>query len=64
MKYVAMQRMTNPKTMQCAEAKGLLSPYLDGVLTGTEMQALQAHLEGCAGPPCGSTSCCSKRNSC
>jgi len=35
------------KTMQCTEAKGLLSPYLDGAVTGTEMQALRAHLDGC-----------------
>jgi anti-sigma factor RsiW len=35
------------KTMQCTEAKGLLSPYLDGAVTGTEMRALQAHLDGC-----------------
>jgi anti-sigma factor (TIGR02949 family) len=34
--------------MECAEAKGVLSPYLDGAVTGTEMQALQRHLERCA----------------
>jgi anti-sigma factor (TIGR02949 family) len=34
--------------MECAEAKGVLSPYLDGAVTGTEMQALQRHLEQCA----------------
>ena len=44
-KSVSIQRMT----MTCADAMGLLSPYLDGVLTGTEMLALQAHLDQCAG---------------
>jgi hypothetical protein len=44
MKYVAMK----PATMKCGEAKGLLSPYLDGAVTGTEMQGLQGHLAGCA----------------
>jgi hypothetical protein len=34
--------------MTCAVAKGVLSPYLDGAVTGTEMQALQRHLGGCA----------------
>jgi hypothetical protein len=36
-------------TMQCAEAREFLSPYLDGTVTGTEMRDLQEHLEGCAG---------------
>jgi anti-sigma factor RsiW len=44
MKYMAMKSTT----IGCAEAKGLLSPYLDGAVTGTEMQGLQAHLERCA----------------
>lgn len=48
MKYVAVKWMRDPGTMKCTEAKGLLSPYLDGAVTGTEMQALQRHLEGCA----------------
>jgi hypothetical protein len=34
--------------MRCAEAKELLSPYLDGAVTGTEMRMLQEHLESCA----------------
>jgi hypothetical protein len=46
MKYVAMKSTT----MKCTEAKGLLSPYLDGAVTGTEMQGLQKHLDGC--PAC------------
>jgi len=46
MKYMAMQSIST--TVKCAEAKGLLSPYLDGAVTGTEMRALQEHLEQCA----------------
>ncbi len=46
MKYVAMKFVR----MKCAQAKGLLSPYLDGAVTGAEMQALQAHLDQC--PAC------------
>jgi hypothetical protein len=34
--------------LQCPQAKRLLSPYLDGAVTGTEMLALQSHLSGCA----------------
>jgi hypothetical protein len=44
MKDMAVKRTT---ALQCADAKGLLSPYLDGVVTGTEMQSLQAHLDDC-----------------
>ncbi|MGA9307488.1 MAG: anti-sigma factor, partial [Candidatus Sulfotelmatobacter sp.] len=50
MRYVAMNAGSPKLGMKCADVKGLLSPYLDGVVTGTEMQGLQAHLEGCA--PC------------
>jgi hypothetical protein len=35
-------------TMKCMEAQELLSPYLDGAVTGTEMLGLQEHLDGCA----------------
>ena len=40
------------KTMglQCPQAKRLLSPYLDGAVTGTEMLALQNHFAQC--PTC------------
>lgn len=38
----------NIKELQCPEAKGLFSPYLDGAMTGTEMLALQSHLAKCA----------------
>ncbi|MGA2695271.1 MAG: zf-HC2 domain-containing protein [Terriglobales bacterium] len=33
--------------MKCALAKSLLSPYLDGALTGKQMLALSAHLHAC-----------------
>ena len=36
--------------LQCPQAKRLFSPYLDGVVTGTEMFAVQDHLSECA--PC------------
>jgi putative zinc finger protein len=34
--------------MNCAQAKSWLSPYLDGALTGHEMQALTEHMKSCA----------------
>src|ERR1700690_4167347 len=34
--------------MKCAEYKRLLSPYLDGQVSGAEMFALQNHMQGCA----------------
>jgi hypothetical protein len=37
-------------TMPCAQVNELLSPYLDGAITGTEMLALRQHLEAC--PAC------------
>jgi hypothetical protein len=39
---------TQRMTMTCTDAKKLLSPYLDGAVTGTEMLALQDHMEQCA----------------
>jgi Putative zinc-finger len=51
MKYMAMKsvsRTSTITTMKCRDAQGLLSPYLDGAVTGTEMLALQEHLDGCA----------------
>jgi hypothetical protein len=33
--------------MRCTEARSLLSPYLDGVLTGIQMRNLGEHLSGC-----------------
>jgi len=35
--------------MTCARAKSILSPYLDGAITGNEMLGLQMHLDGCGG---------------
>ena len=37
-------------TLPCAQANLLLSPYLDGAITGAEMLALRQHLEVC--PAC------------
>jgi len=34
--------------MKCAEYKRLLSPYLDGQVSGAEMFQLQNHMKGCA----------------
>lgn len=48
MKHVAMKSESRASTTKCAEARGLLSPYLDGAVTGTQMQGLQAHLSECA----------------
>jgi hypothetical protein len=50
MRYVAMQSAPRKSTMKCTDVKELLSPYLDGAVTGTEMQGVQEHLESCA--PC------------
>ncbi len=38
----------NRALMTCGQAKELLSPYLDGAVTGTEMQSLQRHMEQCS----------------
>src|ERR1700730_6067052 len=35
---------------KCTEARELFSPYLDGVVTGTQMLGLQEHMENC--PAC------------
>lgn len=34
--------------MSCQEARAMLSPYLDGVLTGVQMRNLGQHLSSCA----------------
>jgi hypothetical protein len=49
MKYVAMKPVST-KLLKCSAAKGLLSPYLDGAVTGTEMLGLEQHMEQC--PAC------------
>ena len=46
MRYLGMKSVS-AQSMKCRQAQGLLSPYLDGVVTGTEMQALQGHLNRC-----------------
>src|SRR5215467_1777275 len=38
--------------MNCGEARKLLSPYLDGQVSGTQMRTLRRHLDGCG--PCAS----------
>jgi hypothetical protein len=38
---------TQSALMPCEETKELLSPYLDGMVTGTEMRVLEEHLNGC-----------------
>jgi hypothetical protein len=35
--------------MTCAQARPLLSPYLDGAVTGKEMRELSQHMESCEG---------------
>jgi hypothetical protein len=47
MRYLGMKSVS-AQSMKCRQAQGLLSPYLDGAVTGTEMQALQEHLDRCA----------------
>ena len=34
--------------MNCEIVQGLLSPYLDGAVTGTEMQSVRRHLDSCS----------------
>jgi hypothetical protein len=49
MNYVAGKYPSKQKLkMKCSEANHLMSPYLDGAVTGTEMQALELHLAECA----------------
>lgn len=36
--------------MTCADAKSLLSPYLDGAVTGMQMHAVEQHIDAC--PKC------------
>jgi hypothetical protein len=44
MRVTGTERIT---VLQCARAKRLFSPYLDGAVTGAEMLALEKHLSGC-----------------
>lgn len=50
MRYMAGQSQSHKSAMKCTEANSLLSPYLDGAVTGTEMQELRFHLNAC--PAC------------
>jgi hypothetical protein len=51
MKYLGIKSVsTKGATLKCGNVRELLSPYLDGAITGTEMQALQEHLDRCV--PC------------
>lgn len=45
MTYMASKAIAN-----CDIAQGLMSPYLDGVVTGAQMQAVRQHLDAC--PAC------------
>ncbi len=47
MKYVAL-KTGSTGAMNCRQAKGLLSSYLDGAVTGTQMQGVQEHMEDCS----------------
>src|ERR1700678_518592 len=50
MRYMAGQSQSRKSAMKCTEANSLLSPYLDGAVTGAEMQELRLHLDAC--PAC------------
>jgi anti-sigma factor (TIGR02949 family) len=50
MKYMATKMSTTKAAFNCADVNRMLSPYLDGAVTGTEMQAVRRHLEAC--PAC------------
>ncbi len=43
-----MTYMANQKAINCSAARSLLSPYLDGAVTGKEMRAVQQHLDKCS----------------
>ena len=45
-----MTYMANQAAMNCSSTRRLLSPYLDGAVTGNQMRAVQQHLENC--PSC------------
>lgn len=44
-----MKGTVTKNELQCPQARRLFSPYLDGAVTGTEMLALQQHLQECTG---------------
>lgn len=43
-----MKHMAKNSVMNCADANELFSSYLDGAVTGTEMQAVRHHLDSCS----------------
>jgi hypothetical protein len=45
-----MTNMASKAIVNCNITQGLLSPYLDGVVTGAQMQAVRQHLDAC--PAC------------
>ena len=45
-----MTYMASKPRANCNSTQGLLSPYLDGVVTGAQMQAVRQHLDAC--PAC------------
>src|SRR6202166_3678766 len=45
-----MTYMASKAIVNCNITQGLLSPYLDGVVTGAQMQAVRQHLDAC--PAC------------
>ena len=56
-------RSTNSK-MDCKRVEQLLSPYLDGAVTGTEMHALQKRILSIALRAQGKTRYCVRLNNC
>lgn len=46
MKEMATNMVSNTN-LNCAGVNRLLSPYLDGAVTGTQMQAVRQHLDAC-----------------
>jgi hypothetical protein len=45
-----MTYMASKAIVNCNITQGLLSPYLDGIVTGAQMQAVRQHLDAC--PAC------------
>ncbi|MFZ0321370.1 MAG: zf-HC2 domain-containing protein [Candidatus Sulfotelmatobacter sp.] len=48
MKSMATKISTAKPAFTCAEVNRLLSPYLDGAVTGAEMHAVRRHLDACS----------------
>jgi hypothetical protein len=41
------KKLSAQSVMRCTDVNPLLSPYLDGAVTGTQMQAVRLHLDSC-----------------